>query len=134
MKRLIAVLLVLVGSVTMSFAEGNCSEHGYYYGDKCPLHATTSESRSFITEKSNGWDDYLPYWDNNTTTRITDYSDGSRTVTTKTNRTLDSVLGNDSVGYESEKVETYSPSQMRALGGNSYEQQAPNEAWLPEGE
>ncbi|MBO5288278.1 MAG: hypothetical protein J6B11_02690 [Spirochaetales bacterium] len=134
MKRLIAVLLVLVGSVIMSFAEGNCSEHGYYYGDKCPLHPTTSESRSFVTTKPNGWDDKLPYWENNTTTRITDYSDGSRTVTTTTNRTLDSLLDNGSAGYEGAKVETYSPSQMRALGGNSYEPQAPNEAWLPESE
>lgn len=36
MKRLIAVLLVLVGTATMSFARGVCANHGKYTEARCP--------------------------------------------------------------------------------------------------
>ena len=36
MKRLIAVLLVLVGTAAMSFAAGTCRFHGAYDGATCP--------------------------------------------------------------------------------------------------
>ena len=36
MKRLVAVLLVLVGTVSMSFAAGRCRTHGAFTGDSCP--------------------------------------------------------------------------------------------------
>lgn len=36
MKRLVAVLLVLVGTAAMSFAAGTCRFHGAYDGRDCP--------------------------------------------------------------------------------------------------
>ncbi len=129
MKKNFFVSVLLIVSGCMAFAEGTCPEHGYYSGSSCPLHGTTSESKSVTTSSSMGIDDWIPYWQNNQTTTITDYSDGSRDVTLQRNHGLG--WEGSSATIKETTTTHYTPEEMRALGGNSFEPQAPNEAWLP---
>lgn len=79
---------------------------------------TTTECTTSTTTKSNGWDDYLPYWQNNTTTSIKDCNDGSRTITTTENHGLSS--NGNSASLSRTKTDYYSPEEMQEKGGNSY--------------
>jgi hypothetical protein len=89
------------------------------------------DSRSSTTTQSNGVDDYIPGWQNNTTTTITDYDDGSRDVTTSRNRGL-SLPGNssNSASTSSSSTQHYSADDMRERGGNYYTNQ-PNAGYVP---
>ena len=79
---------------------------------------TRTECTTSTTTISNGLDDFIPYWQNNTMTSIKDCDDGSRTITTTENHGL-SKNGN-SASMSKTTTEYYSPEEMKVRGGNYY--------------
>jgi Tfp pilus assembly protein PilX len=101
MKKLVCGMIVVASiSLTNVFAQ------------------TKTECTTSTTTQSNGWDDYIPYWQNNTTKSIKDCDDGSRTITTTENHGL-SKNGN-SASISKTTIEYYSPEEMNERGGNYY--------------